>query len=137
MTPSTNTIRKILIVEDDYQLASEWQNELSEKGFFVDAVTSADEANLLLKNNYDCFILDLFHVRDNQFLPDGGIKCIGSIRRYEAEKTKKSLIIAVTGFFRNESENIISTNHVISNLGADHVLEKPITISAIIKLILQ
>ncbi|MBS9461429.1 response regulator [Flagellimonas sp. 389] len=131
----TEKTPRILIVEDDYRLATEWQDTLMAKGYHVDTVPSADEANLLLTNNYDYFILDLFHVRNNEFLPDGGIKCIGQIRRYEAIHNKNSLIIAVTGYFRHEKEYLISTDRVAKNLGADFTLEKPVNISSILGII--
>jgi len=122
---TTNTIYKILIIEDDYQMAAEWQGILTKKGYAVDSVASADDVVPLLKNDYDCFILDLFHVKNNEFLSDGGIRCISKIRSYEVPQKRKSLIIAVTGFFRKGLDGFMSTNEVVSNLGADVVLEKP------------
>jgi ActR/RegA family two-component response regulator len=126
---------KILIVEDDYRLASEWQDELLEKGYRVDTVSSSDEAILLLRNNYDVFIVDLFHFQDNKFLPDGGIKCISTIRKYATRNKIKSKIIVVTGYFRDEADSTISTARVTGNLGADYALEKPLKLEKIITII--
>ena len=126
---------KILIVEDDYRLASEWQDALMEKGYRVDTVSSSDEATLLLRNNYDVFVIDLFHFRDNKFFPDGGIKCISSIRKYSTKYKIKSKIIVVTGYYRGETASTISTARVTRNLGADYALEKPLKLEKIITII--
>ena len=131
----TSNIRKILIVEDDYRMATEWHATLRENGYDVDSVTNAEDAILLLNKNYDCFILDLFHVRNNKFLPDGGIKCIVQIRKHELSLEKRSLIIAVTGYFRPEKDSQISTEKIISNIGGDHTLEKPFDVSKLLDLV--
>ena len=126
---------RILIVEDDYQLASEWQEKLHAHGFLVDVVSNADDAILLLPNNYDCFIIDLFHVKNDKFLPDGGINCIGYIKRHNINRSTKSLIITVTGHFRDKHSNSVATDQVTRNLGADYTLKKPIGISTLLDII--
>lgn len=126
---------KVLIVEDDYRLAAEWQDGLLEKGYSVDKVSNADEANLILTNNYDCFIIDLFNVVDRKFHPNGGIKSIGTIRAYESRNHSKSLIITVTGHYTDGGSNRVSTDQVTHILGADHILKKPVNISKITELI--
>ena len=124
-------ISKILIVEDDYKLASEWQDELIEKGFIVDVAANSREAELLLGNKYNCFIIDLFHVKDSVFLPDGGIHFISQIRRYEAQFGYKSLIITVTGYYRERGNLRVSTGEISELLGADITYVKPLKFSTI------
>ncbi|GAA3634056.1 hypothetical protein [Flavivirga jejuensis] len=131
----TNKVESILLIEDDYQLATEWQNELLAKGYEVDIAANSSDAKILLSNDYDCFVIDLFHVQNNQFLPDGGIRSIGQIRKRNASYNKKSLIIAVTGFFREGNNTTISTEEIVQSLGANITLKKPIDIHQIIKLI--
>ena len=122
-------IVKILIVEDDYQLASEWQEELIGRGYRVDVVYSSEEVHLLLKNNYDFFIIDLFHVKEYFFLPDGGIKCISTIKKYLVEHKLNSKIIVVTGFYKGDTNPKISTALTTANLGAHYALKKPLKIA--------
>jgi len=126
-------ISKILIVEDDYRLATEWQTKLIDKGFKVDLAANSVEAKLLLKNNYHCFIIDLFHVKDGVFLPDGGIHFISNIRRHERPSNVKSLIIAVTGYYRKKESLTVSTGEISEQLGADTTIAKPINFSKIMQ----
>ncbi len=134
MTMHTN-IKKILIVEDDFQLATEWQKELIDKGYSCDIVTNSDDARLLFHKNYECFIIDLFHVQNDTFLSNGGIRSIGQIRKRDASHNKKSLIITVTGYYRDSDNHKISTGAITESLGADYTLKKPIEFSNILKLI--
>ena len=128
-------ISNILIIEDDFQLALEWQNALKVEGYPSDIVSNADDANLLLHNNYDCFIIDLFHVQDQQFLPNGGIRAIGKIRKRDASYNKTSLIITVTGYYREKNTLKISTEEITISLGANYVLKKPLDFTKILELI--
>lgn len=128
-------ISNILIIEDDFQLAIEWQNALKAKGYASDIVSNADDANFLLRNNYDCFIVDLFHVQDQKFLPNGGIRAIGKIRKRDASYHKNSLVITVTGYYREKNTLKLSTGDIATSLGADYVLKKPIDFSEILELI--
>ncbi len=131
-----SNIKNILIVEDDYQLALEWKKELETKAYHADIVTNANDANLLLQNNYDCFIIDLFHVRNNEFLPDGGIRCIAQIRKHDiSHDNKASLIITVTGYYRDGENCKISTADITATLGANHTLKKPVGFQKILQLI--
>jgi len=127
------TTIKILIIEDDFKLAAEWQTELIEKGFSVDIAANSVEAEFLLNHNYHCFIVDLFHVKDGVFLPDGGIHFISNIRRHELLSDIKSLIIAVTGYYREEKNLIVSTGEITKQLGADVTFAKPINFSKILQ----
>lgn len=128
-------ISKILIVEDDYRLASEWQKELADNNFNVDIAANGIEAEFLLEKNYDCFIIDLFHVKDGVFLPDGGIHFISNIRRHEVDSGFKSLIIAVTGYYREKGSLTVSTGEISEQLGADTTFAKPINFSKILQTI--
>ena len=131
-----SNIKNILIVEDDYQLALEWKKELETKAYHAEIVTNANDAKLLLHNDYDCFIVDLFHVRNNEFLPDGGIRCIAQIRKYDrSHKNKSPLIITVTGYYRDGEDCKISTADVTATLGANYTLKKPIDFPKILQLI--
>ena len=125
-------ISKILIVEDDYRLAKEWQVALTDKGFSADVVANGVEAGFLLKNNYQCFLIDLFHVKEGVFLPDGGLRFISSIRRHEAHLAYKSLIISVTGYYREKGSLTLSTDDISRQLGADMTFAKPLNFSKII-----
>ncbi len=127
----TNKVETILLIEDDYQLATELQSELSTEGYKVDVVANSSDAKFLLSNNYDCFLIDLFHIKDNQFLPDGGIRSIGRIRKRNASYNKKSLIIAMTGLFREGTSRTVSTEDIAQTLGADITLKKPINVRKI------
>ncbi|MFK7810592.1 MAG: response regulator [Saprospiraceae bacterium] len=130
-----NKVQKILLVEDDYRLAMEWKNQLINKGFDVDNASNSEEALLLLENNYDCFIIDLFNVKHGEFLPNGGIKAIAAIRRYGDSYGKPSTIIAITGYYRHGGDCVLSTGEIVKNLGADYAFEKPIELSKIIAVI--
>jgi len=130
-----NRISKILIVEDDYKIASEWQRELNEIGFLADIAANTYEAEFLLDKKYDCFIIDLFHVKDGVFLKDGGIHLISKIRKIEADMGLKSLIITVTGYYREKGNLTVSTSDISKILGADIAFAKPIDFSTILKTI--
>ena len=121
-----NKVLKILVVEDDYQLAFDWKKALDEYGYHVDTVSNAADARRIFSNNYDCYIIDLFHVENDQILPDGGISLLSEIKKNETIQDKPSLVIAITGFYREGSSTSVSTQQIVKNLGASLLLKKPV-----------
>ena len=132
MTTMKNKL-KILILEDNYRLLAEWKKVLEEAGHEV--TTAYNTASALRFNDqaFDCFIVDLYRVQDGEFLPDGGIRIIGKIKK-EFPHSKDPLIIAVTGYFRDRSD-MLSTDEVMRNMGATLTLRKPLDPSAFLKCI--
>jgi DNA-binding NtrC family response regulator len=65
-------IKKILIVEDDFQLATEWQKELIDKGYICDIVTNSDDARLLFHKNY-ITVTGYYRDSDNHKISTGAI----------------------------------------------------------------
>ncbi|MEM6829487.1 MAG: response regulator [Bacteroidota bacterium] len=121
----------ILIVEDDYRLLAEWKESLEEAGHKVSIAANGKYAIRLLDQAFDCFIIDLFHVQGEDFLPDGGITVLSRIRKHYM-KSQQPFIIAVTGFFKESKDGLISTDQVAQNLGANITLKKPIDPDAFI-----
>jgi len=121
-----------LIIEDDYRLLAEWKSVLEEAGHNVSTAATATTALKLLNGRINCFIIDLFHVQGDTFLPDGGITIISKIKREYDQQKNPPLIIAVTGYFAKRLSNSISTNEVVQNLGANVILGKPIDPSSLL-----
>lgn len=117
---------KILIVEDDYQLAYNWKQALDEYGYYVDAVSNATDARRTFSNNYDCYIIDLFHVENNQILPEGGISLLSEIKKNQIIGESPPLVIAITGYYHEGSSTSVSTQQIVKNLGASLLLKKPV-----------
>lgn len=124
---------KILVLEDDYRLLAEWKQALEEAGHEVSTAHNTTTALAQRDQAFDCFIVDLFHVQDDEFLPDGGIKIISQIKR-EFPLAKDPLIIAVTGYFSKRTDTM-STDEVLSSLGAAVTFEKPVNPSTFLNYI--
>ncbi len=125
---------RILIVEDDTILAREWQEDLeSQLNCTVDVATNSVVAMPLLeKFAYDCHILDLFYEKEGTFEPIGGIRLIPVFNKLQNKK-KNCSIIAVTGHYYDDPK--ISTGDILQTLGVEHILQKPVDIQQIIRLI--
>ncbi|MDC7996511.1 response regulator [Gilvibacter sediminis] len=123
----------LLIIEDDFVLATEWIKALEKLGRFkVMHVTSAEEAQRKVDfAKVDLYIIDLFYFSANVISKkQGGIRLIGPIRRMNPN----AKIIVVTS--HNISHGIgLTTEDIIKNLGADYFLEKPFNVNKLTSLI--
>jgi CheY-like chemotaxis protein len=112
----------VLIIEDDFMLAEEWQYFLTkETEHEVKFVAKASEALDLIEQHVpDILIVDLYHRTSFGSLKgDNGIRIMGPLKR-EYPKLK---IIAATAY--NHTTRSVTTKTVVHNLGADYFLSKP------------
>ncbi len=102
---------KVLIVEDVFEIASAYRNELKNHNIISDIAPNIKEANSKLQTNeYDIALLDIN-------LPDGsGVDLLNSIRL----SGKNIGIIMITA--RTEDELLVQS----LNEGADDYLQKPV-----------
>jgi len=101
---------KILIIEDEKQLATSMAQFLRQESYVCEVAYTASEANeKILLFDYDCILLDIS-------LPDGnGLKILEKLK--ENQKTDGVIIITAKGSFDDRITGL--------NLGADDYLPKP------------
>ena len=116
-------MKHILILEDDIQLATQWQRALATR-YEVSITHGAEHALLVFKQNQiDLCIVDLFVRRDGELSQDGGIKFLGSLRLILLELKRKVPVLGVSGASRG-SRGIDAEAH-LSIFGSEKFLEKP------------
>jgi CheY-like chemotaxis protein len=122
----------ILIVEDDLPLAYGWKRSLEEVGYRVHHIDSAMDAPPLLVNDYDCFLIDLFHFKDSRITREGGIGLISTLNEKRTYVKKKQLLISVSGHYMDKENFYVPTEKLVTSLGADIFFKKPVDIETII-----
>jgi DNA-binding response OmpR family regulator len=101
---------KILIVEDQYELANNMRTYLEQEGYVCEVANTHGEAeDKLLSFQYDCIVLDIM-------LPDGdGLKLLQQMKE---EKNESSVLII-------SAKNSLDDKVRGLDLGADDYLTKP------------
>ncbi|MDZ7587382.1 MAG: response regulator transcription factor [Patescibacteria group bacterium] len=102
---------KLLLIEDDFILAQNLTQTLTQAGFVVDSASTQEAGLIQLEvNDYDCLVLDIS-------LPDGnGFDLLTSLRQMK----NKTPVIIMTA--RGQVEDRVKG----LDLGADDYLSKPI-----------
>lgn len=116
-----NTTPKILVVDDNERMGRMFKIVLKEEGIDVHHVLSGHEAIQKLKNGpYDFVFIDAV-------MPGlGGIDAIKKIREFNTGIS----IILITGYYGKDT-----MHDNIKELNVLTVMEKPITISQVVKII--
>jgi DNA-binding response OmpR family regulator len=108
---------KVLLIEDETELANSIQNYLTGNGFLCELANTINQAiNKVSNYNYDCILLDLM-------LPDGN--------GYEILKTLKQLN-KTEGIIIISAKDTLETRIEGFNLGADDYLTKPFHLSELL-----
>ena len=115
---------KILILEDNYRLLAVWKKVLEDAGHEVITAYNPTSALRLTEHHFDCFIIDLHQVQNQEFLPDGGLRIINMIKN-EFSNSQDPLMIAVTGHISDRSD-VLDISKVIRNMGVTKILRKPL-----------
>lgn len=105
---------KVLIIEDEKELASDMVNYLSDQGYLCEVASSYHQAmDKIASYNYDCILLDLM-------LPGGdGIQILEELKK----QNKKDGVIIISA--KNSLEDKIKGLEI----GADDYLAKPFHLS--------
>lgn len=105
---------KILIVEDQADLADSISEFISQEGYFCDFAKNVETANELLNlNSYDCALVDLM-------LPDGnGLNVINELKKVQSE----------CGIIIISAKNSVDDKIEGLDKGADDYLAKPFHLS--------
>ncbi len=108
---------KVLLIEDEKELAKSIQSYLSDNDFICEWVYTVDEAlEKISSHEYDCILLDLS-------LPDGnGFEILEDIKRLK--KTEGVIIISAKETLESRIEGL--------KLGADDYLTKPFHLSELL-----
>lgn len=117
---------RILILEDDDELAIAWQLGLEQEGHFVQRVAAAADAiELVGTGHFDMVITDVL-IRESRerFSPEGGLSLLGHI---DLHIEPKPVTIAVTGAAIGTSLLTIA-----QQLRCDLALRKPVSIPQLV-----
>ena len=117
----------MLIVEDDFDLATQWSNYLNSFGYICDLASNRAEAEMLCRaKRYHALIVDMFFKDpDGTLSADGGLTFITHLRLPSLADTprwgERVPIITVTG-----SGGVVDALGHARNAGADRTFQKPI-----------
>lgn len=116
----------VLIADDDQELADAWRRALEADGHEVTVVgDGAAAVEKLMQSRYDVVITDVI-------MPDtGGIVVSGMARIH----LTSSAVIAVSGYLNDISGR--AKREFLSNIGVKHVLQKPVDINELSRLVEQ
>ena len=115
-------VKRILIVDDDAELAQELAEVLRDCGFSVDNISdSINGKTLIEQNSYDIYLLDY---------KMSGLNGIDLLKRIK-EKNMKSLVFIVSG--RPFIENVLKEENVDSLVAG--VIKKPFDVEALLQTI--
>lgn len=122
---------KVLLLEDDTVLARQITYDLAGEGHTVTTFAAATDAlKHLEKNDVDIVIADIFIQQDGEYVPDGGIRLISTIRQLQARDTP---VIAISGSFEAlHGDHIAETAKTV---GATATLAKPFHPDELLKLV--
>lgn len=119
---------KILIFEDDINLAEHWQDVLENSGHQVSHVFDIQSAmRILEQGGIEVAIVDIFIQESHHASSRGGLMLISKMGFVTL--IPKPWIIAVSGHAHNP---FLSVLDVAKNLGADEYLHKPIDIQVLL-----
>ncbi|WP_333661113.1 response regulator transcription factor [Chishuiella changwenlii] len=111
---------KILIIEDEVELAKSMEEYLSEENYLCEIAFSFKEAmDKIFTFNYDCILLDIT-------LPDGnGLKILEELKKENKQDGVIIIIIIIIISAKNSIDDKIKGLHI----GADDYLTKPFHLS--------
>lgn len=122
----------VLIVEDDRELASIWQQYLQGIDCAVDVCGSVEDAEILIHSNqYDVAIVDIFLREGDRVASEGGITLINRLRLKEITDTenKRVMVLAITGAPERAFGKFNALDSVTDL--SDCLLHKPIPLEAL------
>lgn len=120
---------RILILEDDAEIAFNLSELLSEEGHETDWHRTAGEAREALEHGrFDLLICDIYIYKGGKIVADGGLALIGWIRNAVFSESHAWLqgfpIIAISGATSLPgNHNILE---IAESVGADYSLRKPV-----------
>lgn len=122
-------MKKILLLEDDFDLAMHWKMHLEESDYIVIHTTTFEDAKaILLKEDVDLIISDIL-IREGEtedgFSSSGGLSLLSFTNLYQ-HFDKKPKFIAISGSLIGE--NVLK--HATA-LNADRTIVKPIPLEVL------
>lgn len=124
----------VLILEDDLDLAKQWQRALESEGMHVSVASAVDSAVFYCKDRqFDIIIVDLFLRRPNDsIIPYGGLTLIGYLRsrlKGLPEWGRSVPIIAVSGAVKQNGYDALLSAEM---QGANSSLRKPFRVKDLV-----
>src|SRR6266545_2852566 len=95
----TNTLVKVLVIDDEEPIRESWKRLFGDMGFSVDAAASPDEALELLKTkSYEIIVADI-SFEDSEITGD-------QIITENPNLLRKASVVAITGFGKDRIKRI-------------------------------
>jgi DNA-binding response OmpR family regulator len=121
---------RVLILEDDVELAEEWRAHLATEGIEADLVTRAsDGIALLAERRYDACVVD-FVIRapdGARRTADGSVRLLASVRTLRDPVARRMPVVGVSGL---QMTGVDAASQMRA-LGCDHFLAKPLYAEAL------
>lgn len=123
------SIKPVLIIEDNFVLAHEWAEALTNTGRYrpIRVSTASQAEDSIDFTSVDLYIIDLYFIRGGKVYQDGGLRAIGPIKR----ENPYAKIIVVTAHYTDFNSDF-TTKDLATNLGADYFLRKPFEVAELI-----
>lgn len=122
-------MKRVLILEDDMDLAKNWEAGFISIGWSPDLVLNINAANKMLETkDYDAVIVDMF-IRDasGKLLSEGGLSLLAKLYKSAVLSSKKTpLRVAVTGVNKRKYFDYDPLETAL-NMEVEVVLRKPFT----------
>ena len=127
-------MKRVLILEDDMELAKDWQEGFISIGWSPDLVLNINAADKMLETHeYDAVIVDMF-IRDasGKLLSEGGLSLLAKLYKRASISGKKTpLRIAVTGVNKRKYFDYDPLETAL-NMEVEVVLRKPFTVEELL-----
>jgi CheY-like chemotaxis protein len=133
---------KLLILEDDQELALDWSETFTRNKWAVRIAYDASEARAAVtEEKFDLVISDMYIVQDGQIVPDGGVTLLGLLR---TPRTKGDPgywmnivpVLVISGSVEN-TPGRFSMYHIAESMGATRILGKPVLPDIIYKVAME
>ena len=117
----------ILILDDNFELASEWRAEFRKRGHEVElALTSSEAIALADAYEYDLFIVDLLIRVEGAGIADSGRRLLSHLKQRFGQSRRDLPVIGVSGFQPIGTGTTVRS--VYNVYGVTVVLLKPFTV---------
>jgi CheY-like chemotaxis protein len=122
---------RILILEDDQNLALDWSEAFSGRGWNASIARNATQAKLAVEHElFDLIVSDMYIVEDGEIVPDGGVTFISMLRTPRQKSDphhwmSKVPILVVSGSV-DQRPGGFSLRDIAIGIGATQALAKPV-----------
>ena len=127
---------RILIMDDDLQLAAQWHDGLEAAGFDVTTTSRASEALAVLKDQkFSLAVVDLLVKLPEHSGQEGGLRLLRSLRFSDERRLRALPVIGVSGYRPLGSAGM--AKQLMTEFSISGFLAKPFETAALVDLVID